>query len=55
MDKKMKKTIKEILTYLSGFKDAQGNEPDIIIVAVLIEKYCDLYMEGLNKSKTIKD
>ena len=47
----MKKTVKEISTYLSKFKDAKGNEPDILKVAFLIEKYCDLYVDGLNKSK----
>ncbi|MDF1516592.1 MAG: hypothetical protein RQ864_08650 [Lutibacter sp.] len=51
MDKKIKNTIKEILTYLSKFKDAKGNEPDVVIVAVLIEKYCNLYVEGLNNPK----
>lgn len=51
MDKKMEKNVKAILTYLSRFKDAKGNEPDVIKVAFLIEEYCNLYMEQLKKPK----
>lgn len=54
MDKNMKKTVRAILKYLSGFKDAKGNEPDAFKVAVLIQEYCELYVEGLNKPKTSK-
>lgn len=52
MDEKMKKTIKVILTYLSGFKDAKGNEADAFKVAVLIQEYCELQIEELNKPKS---
>ena len=48
----MEKNVKAILSYLSKFKDAKGNEPDVIKVAFLIEEYCNLYVEQLNKAKS---
>lgn len=41
----MKKTIKKIRTYLEKFKDDEGNDPDMMIIASLFQLYTEAYVK----------
>ena len=41
----MKKVTKKIFKYMSGFKDVEGNQPDMMIVACLFQIYTDAYIK----------
>lgn len=42
---KFEKLQDEMNSYLSKFKDKNGDEIDDIVLAVFIERYCNLYIE----------
>ena len=41
----MKKTIKKIRIYLEKFKDDDGNDPDMMIIASLFQLYTEAYVK----------
>jgi hypothetical protein len=53
--KPMKKTIKKIRTYLEKFKDQDGNDPDMMIIASLFQLYTEAYIKMHRLEKRNKD
>jgi hypothetical protein len=51
----MKKAIKKIKSYLVKFRDQDGNDPDMVIIAGLFQMYTEAYIKMHQLEKRNKD